>query len=46
MSNQAPGLSNRELQELFEMADTDGDGQICYNEFVNSMVAENLYVSW
>ncbi|KAJ4819915.1 Calmodulin [Rhynchospora pubera] len=40
MTNLGEKLTNEEVQEMVREADTDGDGQINYDEFVRVMIAK------
>lgn len=39
MTNLGERLTEEEVEEMIREADVDGDGQVCYDEFVN-MVRE------
>ena len=46
MANVGECLDNEEINIMIREADTDGDGLICYKEFVRMMVEEQHYKTY
>mmetsp|Transcript_115357 Transcript_115357/g.182261 ORF Transcript_115357/g.182261 Transcript_115357/m.182261 type:complete len:157 (-) Transcript_115357:127-597(-) len=46
MRTMAESLDEEELEEMFIAADTNNDGKVSYQEFVDSMVSQSMMSSW